>query len=357
MVLFNDFEEFCCHWMHNLFCSDSPGFFTDNTPIQEISPQELGHFKRVHLFAGIGGWEYALRLAGWPEDWPVWTGSCPCQPFSGAGKGKGIEDERHLWPEMFRLIKECKPPVIFGEQVASPAGIEWMQSVQTDLEGEGYEVGQLDLCAAGFGAPHIRQRIFWVAYCLGEGLERLRWDGNRSDKSRRVQEDEAGSAAESCSNGWLDDTHGQHFPATRNEKGIENTGRASTFERVADKSGIRCGESGSDKPNDGGNGASGNCSDRWTYPTQGFWSDPDWLFCRDGKWRPVEPGTFPLAHGVPRDLVKLCPWISRVDDRSARAFRNGSISGYGNAIVPQVAAWFIKQVMEWINCEEDTHAS
>ena len=291
VVLYNDNESFSAEWMRELTKAGglSSGDISEDS-IKSLKAETLKNYKRVHLFAGIGGWEYALQLAGWPEDWPVWTGSCPCQPFSGAGRGKGIEDERHLWPEMFRLIKGCKPPVIFGEQVASPAGIDWMQSVQADLEGAGYEVGKLDLCAAGLGAPHIRQRIFWVAHRIGAGLERLTWDGNRSDKSRRIQEDEAGSAAESCVNGRLDGTYGQCFPTA------------------------------------------GNYSGRWPNATQGFWSNPDWLFCRDGRWRPVEPGTFTMAHGVSN--------------------RVGKLRGYGNAIVPQVAAWFIKQTISWIKGED-----
>ena len=113
-----------------------------------------------HFFAGIGVWSYALRLAGWPDNRPVWTGSCPCQPFSSAGKGAGFTDERHLWPEFFRLIRECRPATVFGEQVASKDGLAWLDLVQNSLESAGYACGALDTCAAGVGAPHIRQRLY-----------------------------------------------------------------------------------------------------------------------------------------------------------------------------------------------------
>ena len=135
----------------------------DERSIAEVRPADLVGFARVHFFAGIGGWDYALKLAGWPADRPIWTGSCPCQPFSAAGRGRGHEDARHLWPEFQRLIAECRPPVVLGEQVASRLGRTWLAAVRADLEELGYGVGAADLCAAGVGAPHIRQRLYWVA--------------------------------------------------------------------------------------------------------------------------------------------------------------------------------------------------
>src|SRR5690606_9334954 len=97
-------------------------------------------------------------------------GSCPCQPFSSAGKRQGERDKRHLWPEFYRLIKECNPPVVFGEQVASPLGRKWLAGVRADLEALGYAVGAADLCAAGVNAPHIRQRLYWVADTNGKQI-------------------------------------------------------------------------------------------------------------------------------------------------------------------------------------------
>lgn len=80
------------------------------------------------------GWAIALALAGWPEDREVWTGSCPCQPFSSAGRQKGKSDERHLWPVWFELIKAVQPATIYGEQVASAIGHGWLDEVAEDLE-------------------------------------------------------------------------------------------------------------------------------------------------------------------------------------------------------------------------------
>jgi len=161
---YNENDSFAADWLRSLIRA---GLImdgeVDDRDIREVEASDLDGFTRCHFFAGIAGWDYALQLAGWPDDRPVWTGSCPCQPFSSAGKGKGTADERHLWPEFARLIRECKPATVFGEQVASKAGREWFDGVSADLEDMGYAAAAADLCAAGVNAPHIRQRLFWVA--------------------------------------------------------------------------------------------------------------------------------------------------------------------------------------------------
>lgn len=95
-------------------------------------------------FAGGGFWSLALRWAGWPDDRPCWTGSCPCPSFSAAGKGAGFDDPRHLWPDWARLVREHRPPVVFGEQVAAAVGYGWLDLVQADMEAAAYTFGQLD---------------------------------------------------------------------------------------------------------------------------------------------------------------------------------------------------------------------
>ncbi|MEM8034882.1 DNA cytosine methyltransferase, partial [Morganella morganii] len=161
---YNENDPFAAQWLRNLIAAGhiAPGV-VDERSIEDVTPDDLRGFTQCHFFAGVGVWSLALRRAGWPDDKPVWTGSCPCQPFSVAGKGNGFTDERHLWPAFFHLISECKPGVIFGEQVASKDGLGWLDLVQTDLEATNYATAAVDLCAAGFGAPHIRQRLFWVA--------------------------------------------------------------------------------------------------------------------------------------------------------------------------------------------------
>lgn len=135
----------------------------DERSIEDVQPSDLAGFARCHFFAGIGGWSYALRLAGWPDDRAVWTGSCPCQPWSATGQGAGADDPRDLWPAWFDLIRQCSPDVVFGEQVASKAGLGWFDRVALNMEGEDYAVGALDLCAASIGAFHNRPRLWFVA--------------------------------------------------------------------------------------------------------------------------------------------------------------------------------------------------
>jgi len=181
-VYYNDNDPFCVEWLKKLieFKMIADGDI-DNRSIRDVTGSDLRGYTQCHFFAGIGGWSYALRLAGVPDDYPVWTGSCPCQPFSIAGKRKGTKDERHLWPEFRRLISECNPPTVFGEQVASKDGRLWLSGVRSDLEALGYAVGGADLCAAGVGAPHIRQRLYWVG---GMGFP----DSTRSLQGRETSE-------------------------------------------------------------------------------------------------------------------------------------------------------------------------
>src|SRR5215831_19238167 len=115
MDYYNDHDPSCIAWMRELMADGLiPEGKIDERDIRTITAADLVGFRRVHLFAGICGWPLALHLAGWPDDRSVWTGSCPCQPFSSAGKRRGEEDERHLWPHFHRLIRECRPDTVFG---------------------------------------------------------------------------------------------------------------------------------------------------------------------------------------------------------------------------------------------------
>jgi DNA (cytosine-5)-methyltransferase 1 len=158
VTLYNDIEPFVLEWTNNLMEAGlvSPGK-VDGRPIQMLEPEDLMGYERVHFFSGCAGWELALNLSGWAG--PVWSGSAPCQPFSAAGKRKGKEDERHLWPEFFRLISAVRPPIVIGEQVASKDGLAWLDGVQDDFERAHYAFWAVDLSAASYGLPHIRQRI------------------------------------------------------------------------------------------------------------------------------------------------------------------------------------------------------
>jgi DNA (cytosine-5)-methyltransferase 1 len=244
---YNEFDPKAAAWLRELIkAGHLPEGIVDERSITDIKPSELTGYTQCHFFAGIGGWSLALQLAGWPADRPVWTGSCPCQPFSAAGKHKGTTDERHLWPVFASLIAECRPPVVFGEQVPSAIGHQWLDGVCADMEKENYAVGAVVLGACAVGAPHRRQRLYWVA-------ENTMADtGNTRPQGR---------------------------------EGIELRERSCKLTP---------------------------------------WADSSFISCRDGKTRriPVEPSFQPLANGIPARVVRL--------------------RGYGNAIVPQVAAEFIK---------------
>ena len=285
-----------------------PAGYVDQRSIADVRPDDLTGYTQCHFFAGIGGWSLALKLAGIDPSTRLWTGSCPCQPFSAAGKRKGTADDRHLWPVFRDLIAQCNPPVVFGEQVASADGRAWLATVRADLEALGYAVGAADLCAAGVGAPHIRQRLYFV------GLA----DPDDSGSQGRIGMPECAGqcvAGEGSMGGGLADSIGSQF---RGEFGC-GTGTTKAAQGAA-----REWERG--RPdNSGGSSDDSMANPKRPSPPDSFWGTANWLFCRDGKWRPVEPGTSPLANGVPCRVALL--------------------RGYGNAIVPQVAATFIRAAL------------
>jgi len=299
---YNEIDGFCAQWLRNLIDAEliAPGD-VDERDIRDVKPSDLDGYTQCHFFAGIGAWSYALRLAGWSDGRPIWTGSCPCQSFSAAGARKGFADERHLWPAWHHLIRQRRPPVVLGEQVASKAALEWLDLVQDDMEGEGYAVGASDLCAASVGAPHIRQRLWFVAKSnSGQRRRRSVIEGvERHGKNARRSE--SGSGPASCG----EDGGVAQPDVSRRVEWRE----AAEIARYGDNAGAA---DSSDRHRSAG-------------PTDGFWRDADWLYCRDGKWRCVEPGTFPLVDGI--------------------AARMGRLRAYGNTIVAQQAKVFIEAAL------------
>jgi len=357
---YNEIDPYAAQWLRNLIAAGHiASGDVDERSIEDVSPDDLRAYTQCHFFAGIGVWSRALRLAGWPDSRPVWTGSCPCQPFSAAGKGGGFDDERHLWPAFHHLISQRRPPVVFGEQVASKDGLAWLDLVQADLEGADYASGAVDLCAAGVGAPHIRPRLYWVAD-TARSFGQRRPNTSGPDGGHTAQRNEGASdhqprggvgrlgnaldePRERNAGGVLGaetQEHGTRFAvdgylsvgleyAGEGVGGLANTNGSKSEQFTGARTGPgqtsgprahhqldRRGELGAGQP-------AGS-------PTNGQWRDADWLFCRDGKWRPVEPGTFPLAHGA--------------------TARVGRLRAYGNAIVPQVAAEVIRAYM-WTHAE------
>jgi DNA (cytosine-5)-methyltransferase 1 len=175
MNYYNEIDPFATAWLQNLMSAGHiPKGDVDTRSIEDVTPGDLDGYTQCHFFAGIGGWPLALKLAGWPDSKSVWTGSCPCQPFSTAGAGTGFTDERHLWPAWFHLIRECRPDVVFGEQVRAAIKHGWLDLVSADMESEGYAIGAAVLGAHSVGAPHIRQRLYFVANPSSERGARLR---------------------------------------------------------------------------------------------------------------------------------------------------------------------------------------
>ena len=299
---YNEIDSFCCGWLSNLMDAGviTPGVI-DNRSIEDVSPDDVAGFTRVGFFAGIGVWDYALRLARWPDDRPVWHGSCPCQPFSAAGKGAGFADERHLWPAFFHLIEQCRPAIVFGEQVASKAVEPWIDLVQADLEAVGYAFGCVPFPSASVGAPHIRDRAYWVSDASGSGLER----SDKGEMGRQCQAIERSGGAigladsKSSRRGIFYAEDFRSANAQVNPPANPDHCKLHREQRLA---------------------SSSSC------PTNGFWRDTDWLFCRDGKWRPTQPEIFPLAHGATN--------------------RVGILRGAGNAINAEAAKAFIESFME-----------
>lgn len=182
---YNEYDPFAAAWLRELIADGliAPGD-VDERSIVDVRPADLDGYDQCHFFAGIGVWSLALRSAKWPDDRPIWTASCPCQPFSAAGKGGGFADERHLWPHLYWLIRQRRPELVIGEQVSSDDGLAWLDVVQADLDQAGYTSGALDTCAAGFGAPHIRQRLYWLAHSNDARLEG--WRGVRECAEERA---------------------------------------------------------------------------------------------------------------------------------------------------------------------------
>lgn len=329
---YNEFDPFAAAWLRELI---KAGLIADGDvderSIHDVRPEELKGYTQCHFFAGIGGWSYALRLAGWPDDRPVWTGSCPCQPFSAAGKQTGTKDDRHLWPEFFRLIRECRPDAVFGEQVAAAIGLDWLDHVSTDLEGEGYAIGSVVLGAHSVGAPHIRQRLWFVAEsnrlaggqgCAIDGRRDTRGDaepgtglgggelfGELADPSSQRRQQDPGSAPRH-----------EGEDGRQPERDHELAGDGENGVALGDTvrpDGARLGQVSIQMEPEQEASRSGYANP---------WAGVEFIGCADGKARPIKPEIFPLAHGIPN--------------------RVGLLRGAGNAIVPELAAEVIRAYRE-----------
>ena len=373
MNYYNEFDPHAAAWLRELIARKLlPDGIVDERSITEIHAPDLQAFTQCHFFAGIGGWSLALQLAGVSLDTRLWTGSCPCQPFSSAGKGEGKEDERHLWPTFFKLIEACRPPVVFGEQVASALvvgkaggghreedGPVWLDGVFADLESAGYTTGATVLGAHSVGAPHIRQRLYWVAQSQSQQSH-----GSRDSWRGRGESPDGGDLRR------MADSIGEGLEGHRGDE--RDRGEPGRLDALAAGSVAAGGAVGGMGLPDGDGRQPGQLASKGSRhgdsaESAGFWSDCIWIPCRDGKHRrvPAQSVLQPVADGLPDlvgagwgDLLEATPGLAE----AAKGFplassdpfklatrgtvRPALLKGTGNAIVPEVAATFIAAFYE-----------
>jgi DNA (cytosine-5)-methyltransferase 1 len=336
---YNEFDKSAAQWLRELIKDGqiAPGD-VDERSVCDVRPDELVGYEQIHLFAGIGVWSYALRQAGWPDDRPIFTCSLPCQPFSCAGSQQGFDDDRHLWPVVYDLIKECRPSCIIGEQSASKSALEWWDAVSSDLEAADYATAAVDMAAGSVGAFHQRHRLWWVATSsvadsissepssgrsksqqLGErssdnssgcplanptsdrligsgsvGAIKERWQPE-PQFTRQLQDGFEGSSAV-CA---MDNTNGERLE--KSSQSIPDKSEQFTadlrgnFSAMGDTDGQlpTSNITGSGNDRDGSTGQISTTEDRSSCPP--VWANTHWLQCSDGKYRASDQDIYPLS--------------------------------------------------------------
>ena len=327
--------------------------------------------KHGSLFSGIGGFDLAAEWMGWTnlfncewEEFPrkvlkhhfpnakqygdikefnattyagridILTGGFPCQPYSTAGKRKGKEDERHLWPEMLRVIRECSPRWIVGENVRGL--VNWngglvFEEVCADLETCGYSVQPFILGACAVNAPHRRDRVWFVAHAHDDGTQRTpRRDASESRGERIQERDEVQQPYQSdalrelspdtCSSVRRNSKKGGN---RRNEQG-EKREKSAGFKFTGF----------SNQPNAPDTDGAGKRQDNGQGKPRQF--DQTRTF---GNWEnfPTVPPLCGGDDGLPKEL----------DGLTFPKWRRESIKAYGNAIVPQVALRIFEAIQEY----------
>lgn len=359
---YNDNDQFMVEWLKHLIkrkvIADGE---VDGRSIIEVKAEDLRGFTQCHFFAGIGTWSYALRRAGWPDELSVWTGSCPCPSFSASGERKGFSDPRHLWPSWGRIIAEYRPHVIFGEQVAKKDGRAWFDVVSSELEEIGYTIGAAALPACGFGAPHIRERIYFVAHsdlaivpqiastrheqilrndsdadAVADAASSRRTEGEDARANRKNEkENRRGSqeSEQSGSNGAVAEPERRRRKQRHTKKRrVQIAGKRGATRKLGEPSSSRLERltgNGEQREEPGRIVSPQERPAPEAGPTNGYWGDAVWIECSDGKLRPISPelSFFPVVDGLASGRV-------------------GLIRGAGNSIVAPVASAFIETVIE-----------
>lgn len=261
---YNESNRYCVAWLNNLIDTDwiCHGRVYKMS-IEDVDAKEVKKFNQAHFFAGIGGWSYALRLAKWPDSRPVWTGSPPYEPFNAKDAKKWKEHPLNFWDSWFRLIAECKPPVIFIETSIKAIQNSWYDVISNDLENIDYAVGAAVLPACGVGAPQIGRRLWVVA---------------ESNEEQRTRRGGKSSILASPDSERLEERNQESLSETSIK---EHVGQSSTF---------------------------------------GFWERTRWLECDDGRIRATEPGLCPLVDGVSRRMDKIIAYGSSLVPYVAKEF-------------------------------------
>lgn len=382
---YNEYDSHAAAWLRELI---KQGLIADGVvderSIIDVQANDLDGFSQCHFFAGIGGWSYALRLANWSDNRPVWTASLPCQPFSVAGKQQGKADERHLLPHFLELVRQCRPITLFGEQVEGAVKHGWLDDLHSEMDAEGYTTGVVVLGAHSAGSFHQRQRLYWVAHTnklrqQGQGqVGRQRysaahknWQVNRivgiSDISNSGIIAGLGNAESAkyknslCS--WEGGIRSSRASATGRMGNTDRYGRTPlpipssdvqpSAKRWQNRQNVSSESSGTSRRNDA-TSLSGCESGR------GEWDNPDWIYCRDGKYRPILAGLKPIIRAVKSGVTALVNGVSErvvhsggdsesINANETKEARVMRLRGYGNAICPQTAAMFIEAFMETQN--------
>jgi len=407
---YNEIEPYAAEWLRNLIkAGHIPHGEVDTRSIVDVAPDDLRGFTQCHFFAGIGGWGHALRLAGWPDDRPIWTGSCPCQPFSVAGKGAGTDDPRHLWPHFHRLITAVRPPVVMGEQVAGAAGYGWLDGVRADLAREGYASRGVDIPACSVDAPHIRQRLYWVAMDLANAGHMRRGNRPKSGEQELPPSSGLGSATVALVHPASEGLERHRQSGRIEESGVRQTGvvvsgEGCGFVHMADtdqggqldsiNNGERATGMGSQKPS--GDSCGDHMADSQSIGRKEWERQDGEQDARSGSQGRVDAagtdkgnmadadhkrrdGINPLLRGnatewTTGNLLEIAGrcenapsfwsdhvWLTGSDGKARRSQsglpllaygvsnRVGRLRAYGNAIVPPLAAEVVKALMETLD--------
>ena len=327
------------------------------------------HWKRVKIYNDVKEITKEKLIADGIQLPDIITGGFPCQPFSVAGKQKGTSDDRHLWPEMFRIIQELKPRWVIGENVKGLVNLQdgmVFETVCTDLEGEGYEVRAFNIPAAGVGAPHRRERIWIVAHAKRynktneirrsyEEERRIQEEHRQDDSSSRLTS--GTSSIRQSNNGHEDMEDSRRTLQSRTElretnedevrEGYANqhqrSGSASesnvadTYARLSNgtyeevQSGGQTFDTSSERSTDVANTESSNRHDDEAITRDGG-SQAQEVFGDGGSvpgestWWHTEPDVGRVAHGVPGRVYRL--------------------KGLGNSIVPKIAEEIGRAIIE-----------